>query len=261
MNTRQIILAGIIITVLLSVTGTVMASGAGSATAQDPNTVSGTRGTDNSPIGPENPLFGLKVALENLDETFTVNDTRRVEKQIDHAQARLDDVQQELERNETGYADRSLDLYREKLNQTEAVLPRFLINATGLLHAQEVIAGHQALLADLLLRFPDNQGLSRAYNNSQVLEQKFGEKTRVKFDRVAGKNNAITFKAVKLETGKQNNTSDISSGSSGQGRNNTQDRIKDKKTEVSINPTVTPAHPTPADTKISSRDQGKKGSK
>ncbi len=158
MNTRQIILAGIIIIALLSATGTVMASGAGSATTRDPYTVSGTSGPDTSPIGPENPLFGLKVALENLDETFTVNDTRRVEKQVDHAQARIDEVQQELERNETGYADRSLELYREKLNQTEAVLPRFPVNATGLLHAQEVIAGHQAVLADLLSRYPDNPG-------------------------------------------------------------------------------------------------------
>ena len=262
MNTRQIILAGIIIIALLSATGTVMASGAGPAATQDPYTVSGISGADTSPISPENPLFGLKVALENLDETFTVNDTRRVEKQVDHAQARIDEVQQELERNETGYADRSLELYWEKLNQTEAILPRFPVNATGLLHAQEVIAGHQAVLADLLSRYPDNPGLSRAYNNSQVLEQKFGEKTLVKFDRIAGKNNTTSFKAVKLETGKQNNASDTaSSGNSGQGRNDTQDRIKDKKTEVPVTPTVPPAHTTPVDTRGSSRDQGKKESK
>ncbi len=95
-----------------------------------------------------------------------------------------------------------------------------------------------------------------------MLEQKFGEKTRVKFDRIAGKNNTTSFKAVKLETGKQNNASDTAStGSSGQGRNDTQDRIKDKKTEVPVTPTVTPAHTTPVDTGGSSKDQGKKGSK
>lgn len=262
MTTRQIILAGIIIIALLSATGTVMASGGDSAATGNPDAASGTSGADNHPIGPENPLFGLKVALENLDETFTVNDTRRVEKQVDHARARIDEVQQELGRNETGNADRSLELYREKLNQTEAVLLRFPVNATGLLHAQEVIAGHQAVLADLLSRYPDNPGLSRAYNNSQVLEQKFGEKTLMKFDRIAGKNNTTSFKAVTRETAKQHNASETASGgNTGQGRNDTQDRIKDKKTEVPVTPTVSPAHTTAADTRGSSRDQGKKESK
>jgi len=262
MNIRQIILAGMIFIALLSATGTVMASGAGSATTRVPDSVSGISGTDNSPIGPENPLFGLKVAMENLDETFTVNETRRVEKQVGHAQERIRELQQELDRNETGYADRSLERYREKMNQTEALLLRFPVNATGLLHAQGVIAGHEAVLADLLSRYPGNPGLSRAYNNSQVLEQKFGEKTRVKFDRVAGKNNMTSFKVVRLEIGKQNNAGDIASnGNSGQIWNDTQDRIKDKKNEVPVTPVVTLTHPTPADTKSSSKDQGKKGSK
>jgi hypothetical protein len=259
MNTRLIILAGFIIIALLSTTGTVVASGDSSAT---PDTVSGTGVSDTNPIGPGSPLFGLKVAMENLDETFTVNDTRRVEKQVDHAQARIDEVRQELELNQTGYADQSLELYWEKLNQTEAALPRFPFNATGLLHAQEVIAGHQAVLADLLSRYPDDPGLARAYNHSQVLEQKFGEKTRVKFDRVTGKNNTTSLKAVKLETGKQNDAGDTASaGNSGQGRNDTQDHVKDKKADVPVTPLVTPIHPTPGDEKGSSRDQGKKGNK
>ncbi len=259
MNTRLIILAGFIIIALLSTTGTVVASGDSSAT---PDTVSGTGVPDTNPIGPGSPLFGLKVAMENLDETFTVNDTRRVEKQVDHAQARIDEVRQELELNQTGYADQSLELYREKLNQTEAALPRFPFNATGLLHAQEVIAGHQAVLADLLSRYPGDPGLTRAYNHSQVLEQKFGEKTRVKFDRVTGKDNTTSLKAVKRETGKQNNAGNTASaGSSGEGRNDTQDHVKDKKTDVPVTPLVPPIHPTPGDDKGSIKDQGKKGSK
>jgi hypothetical protein len=197
--------------------------------------------------------------MENLDETFTVNATRRVEKQVDHAQARIDEVQQELKLNETGYADQALELYREKLNQTEAALPRFPFNATGLLHAQEVIAGHQATLADLLSRYPDNPGLARAYNHSQALEQKFGEKTRVKFDRVTGKNNTTSLKAVKLETGKRNDAGDTASaGSFGQVRNDTRDHVKEKKTDVPVTPLETPIHPTPGDDKGSSKDQGKR---
>jgi hypothetical protein len=252
MNTRQIVLAGIVIIALLSTTGTVVASGADPVAAQVP---------DPLPIGPGNPLFGLQVAMENLDETFTVNDTRRMEKQLDHAQARINELQQELQLNETGYADQALELYREKLNQTEAVLPRFPVNATGLLKAQETIARHQVVLFDLMSRYPGNPGLARAYNNSQVLEQKFGEKTHVKFDRVAGKNNTTALKAVKLETGKQNNTGDSSGGNPGQGGNDTRDRVKDKKTEIPATPAVTAVLTIPDDDKGSLKDQGKKGSK
>ncbi len=252
MNTRQSILTGIVIIALLSSTGTFGASGASPVAAPEPDPLT---------VGPGNPLFGLQVAMENLDETFTVNDTRRVEKQLDHARARIDEVQQELQLNETGYADQALELYREKLNQTEAVLPRFPVNASGLLKAQETIARHQVVLYDLLSRYPDNPTLARAYNNSQVLEQKFGEKTRVRFDRVAGKNNITALKAVKLETGKQNNTGDSSGGNPGQGGNDARDRVKDKKTEIPAPPVVTAVLTIPDDDKGSPKDQGKKGSK
>ena len=72
-----------------------------------------------------------------------------------------------------------------KLNQTEETLapfprngtgPRFAVNETGPLHAQEMIAKHQQVLEALLQSHPGNQGLARAYNNSVALEQKFALK-------------------------------------------------------------------------------------
>jgi hypothetical protein len=262
MNTRQIILVGIVIIALLSVTGTVVAQENSPATAVGPGGDSGTSGPDNSLIGPGSPLFGLKVAMENLDETFTFNDTRRVEKQIDHAEERINEAQQELDRNQSGYAEQALELYREKLNQTEMSLPRFSSNATGLVHAQEIIARHETLLADLLSRYPGSTGLARAYANSQELGQKFGEKTRLKFDQAIGKDNTTSLKAAKLDTGKQNDNggnTTTSAQSNGKGKNQTQDHVKDKKGEIPVSPTVTFVQPTPGDDKGSSKDQRKKG--
>jgi hypothetical protein len=259
-KSRQIILAGIIIIALLSSMGTVVALGDSSITAHGPGTISGTSTPDNSPIGPESPLFGLKVAMEDLDETFTFNDTQRVEKQVDHAQTRIEEVSRELELNQAGYAEKALEMYSQKLNQTEMSLPRFQSDATGLLHVQELIARHQTLLADLLSRYPDRTGLANAYNNNLVLEQKFGEKTRMRFDRVVDKNDKTILKAVKLEPGKQNNAGEnntASAGSTGQGRNETQDHVKDKKEDM-VNPTVAPSVPTPANENRSSKDLGKK---
>jgi hypothetical protein len=256
MKTRQIILAGIVIIALLSCMGTVVGLEDRSATSHPAD----TSAPDNGTIGPGSPLFGLKVAIENLDETFTFNDTVRVEKQVAHAQARITEVRRELERNQSGYAEQSLELYLQKLNQTEASLPRFPSNATGLLHAQEVIAQHQTILADLLSRYPKSTGLARAYNNNRELGQKFGEKTRMRFDRVVEKNNTTTLKAVKLETGKPDNAGEdnaTSAGSTGQGRNET--HVKDKKNDSAVTPTVATVRPTPDDDKGSSKDQGKKG--
>jgi len=250
MNSRQIILAGMIIIALLSVTGTVSAQGNSSAAAHVPDTGS---------IGPGNPLFGLKVAMENLDETFTVNDTLRVEKQVDHARTRIEEVQQELELNQPVYAGRALELYQEKLNQTGDSLLRFPSNAPGLLHAEELIARNQVVLANLLSRYPSNAGLARAFSNSQALGQKFGEKTRGKTNDVAGKDNPSALKTGKPETGKQNTTGDnISVGSPGRDRNESQSQINNKKNGISGVPVVTPEHTTPGDTRGSSGDPGKK---
>ena len=46
-------------------------------------------------------------------------------------------------------------------------------------------------------------------------------------------------------------------GGTGQGRNETQDHVKDKKEDM-VNPTVAPSVPTPANENRSSKDLGKK---
>ena len=77
------------------------------------------------PIGADNPLYGLKVAMEDLDETFTFNGTQRVEKQVDHAQLRIAEVRRELALYRTALRDRVLELYWQKLNLTERSLTSF----------------------------------------------------------------------------------------------------------------------------------------
>jgi hypothetical protein len=44
------------------------------------------------PIGVGSPFYGLKIAMENLDETFTFNETERMEKRISHADLRITEV-------------------------------------------------------------------------------------------------------------------------------------------------------------------------
>jgi len=159
------------------------------------------------PVGPGNPLYGLKVAFEDLDESFTFNETERLNKQMNNARLRLSEVRRELELNNTDSANRALDLYWQKINITQMRLNVLSSsNATGLLHAQEMVTKNQMVLEGLMLSHPNNTGLVRAYNNSVVLEKKFEQKTQIQFERVMEKNNRTIVKAVRLEIREQERT-------------------------------------------------------
>jgi len=243
MKKKQVIRVGTVLIALLCIMGTVAALDDNPAGSQDMGDNSEDIAPYTGPIGADSPLHGLKIAMENLDETFTFNDTRRVEKQVDHARLRIAEVRRELDFNRTNTAERVLELYWEKLNMTGRSLTPFASNATGLLHAQEMIARHQSVLANLSLQYPNNTGLARAYNNSLFLEQKFEQKTAMKFTRFVEKNNKTIFKAVKLEISQQNRTPDDNGSvqkTTDEGRNKVQERIKEQQEGMEINETITP---------------------
>jgi hypothetical protein len=177
------------------------------AAAQEATTVSDTTGTVltddiqpyDGPIGAGSPLYGLKIAFEDMDESFTSNQTERVDKQMSHARLRIAEVRRALELNQSDSAQEALDNYWQKMNLTQFTLSMFRSNTTGLLHAQEQITRHQFVLEKLLLSHPNNTGLWRAYNNSLRLEEKFSEKTAIKFNRTMEKNNQTIIKAIRLE--------------------------------------------------------------
>ena len=272
MKNTHIILGGILVMALLCSVGTVAALDDNSTGAQGTGDISDDIAPYNGPIGADSPLHGLKLAMEDLDETFTFNDTQRVEKRLDHAQLRIAEVRRELDFNRTTTAERALDQYRQKLNLTEGSLTPFGSNATGLLHAQEMITRHQSVLANLVILYPNTTGLARAYNNSLLLEQKFGEKTEMRFARFIEKNNKTVFRAVRLEIRKQDlaredNTTAIENRE--KARDTIRERIKDQQDVIPVNGKIIPQtgfrNETPSIMKNpqedngSSRDNGKNG--
>ena len=176
----------------------------GIAAAQDEAVLTDDVTAYNGPIGADSPLYGLKLALEDMDESFTANETERVDKQVNHARLRLSEVRRSLELNQSDSAEQALNNYWMKMNLTNATISRWGSNATGLLHAQEQIVKHQFVLEHLLETHPNNTGLMRAYNNSIRLEERFGEKTMIRFNRTMDKNNQTIMKAIRLEQ-KENN--------------------------------------------------------
>ncbi len=182
---------------------------AGAAAAQEEN---GTVIIDDvepydGPIGPGSPLYGLKIAFEDLDLTFTTNETEYVNKLVKNGRLRLSEVRSELQQNNTEAAERALALYMQTTNATRLRLQICEdANATGLLHAQQMVAKHQLVLQNLQEANPNSTGLARAYNNSLALEQKFEEKTQTRLERLAQKNNETFLKAVRLEIQQQQRT-------------------------------------------------------
>jgi len=224
--------------------------------------INGTLLTDDiqpydGPIGADSPLYGLKIAMENIDESFTTNQSELMDKQIAHGRLRIAEVRRSLELNQSDSAQQALDLYWQKMNLTRTTIAPFRSNATGLLHAQEQIAKHQVVLENLLLSHPNNTGLQRAYNNSLELEEKFSEKTAIKFNRSAGKDNKTILRAIGLEhkemerSGKPTLTPEVNETHTRPSVNATQEqqneRVKNQnKKPVPDTTTTVTTQPTPA---------------
>ena len=176
--TRYGFIVSLTLLALMGCAGVAAAAPAGTAQADTIQPYDGA-------IGPGNSLYGLKLTFEDLDESFTFNQSERLQKQIRHADIRLAELKRELSENKTDTAEIALEHYRLKINQTNDILEPVMVNGTGrapeidetgLLHAREMITKHQRALGDLLQTHPNNSGLERAYSNSIRLEQKFETK-------------------------------------------------------------------------------------
>lgn len=199
MKIPSLILAGIIALALFCMAGTATAGTAETGVQDSPDAIEfEDLPPFDEPIGADSPLYGLKLAWEDLDESFTANESERVTKQMNHAQVRLSEAKRELAKNRTDTAEQALDLYWQKINLTQMRLAYFGPNTTGLLHAQEMHVKHQIVLENLMISHPGNPGLERAYNNSRGLEQKFEEKTQTRFEKGVEKNNKTIIRAYRI---------------------------------------------------------------
>src|SRR5574341_1832874 len=68
-------------------------------------------------MGPGNSLYGLKLALEALDETFTFNESEKLGKQIAHARQRIAEMRSELKKKNNEAANRALEKHMEKIKE------------------------------------------------------------------------------------------------------------------------------------------------
>ena len=201
MNTIRLAMTGII---LLAFTLNMIGSAQGD---RSPDELVDDIEEYNGSIGPDNALYGLKLAFEGLDESFTLNTTEKLEKKIYHSRLRISEAKTELKKKNDEGAQKAFEYYKEKLKETEDSISEKKDNDSGMLNAQKMITKHEYILARLLELHPNNSGLLNAYNNSIELENKFEEKTYRKLERILTKDGRHYLKEVKKEN--REDTEDI----------------------------------------------------
>lgn len=212
------------------------------------------------PVGPGSPLFGLKLALENLDEAFTFNRSEKVMKQMKHAELRIAEIKGLLLMNRTAEAERALDAYFEKLNLTALDLSSIPVRTTGIATAYQQHVKHELMLYDLLQAHPNSTVLRRAYNHTLDLEGKFMEKAQVRIEKRVQQLNRITARVVKINGHAADRADDDESTATptatvtGDHEKGWEKRVEKDTPAVSATGTTTPA---PDDGSGKDRDKGK----
>lgn len=200
MRLRNITLAGMLLLMLAFTASTGMAG----ASNQTNATENGDELADDvapyeGSIGPESSLYGLKIAFEGLDETFTFNESEKIGKKVAHARERLSETKAELNKKNAKAAEKALEEYRVKIEEAMGSVSGAATKDKGLLNAQKMIEKHQYVLEKLLEANSNNTGLSRAYNNSLELEKKFEAKTKIKLERKLTKEGRKVLEEVEAD--------------------------------------------------------------
>ncbi|HMA04454.1 MAG TPA: DUF5667 domain-containing protein [Methanomicrobiales archaeon] len=151
------------------------------------------------PLGPDSPLFELKLALENLDEAFTANASEKVMKEMQHAELRISEIKGLLFMNRSVEAERGFQAYSEKMNLTAVELSGIPVRTTGIANAYQKHVKHELVLWDLLQEHPDSAQLWGAYNSSLALETQFQEKSTIRIEKRLTQLNRITARLVRVE--------------------------------------------------------------
>jgi hypothetical protein len=181
-------------TPIATLTATATATPADAGVADENNT-----NADEGLFGPGNALYGLKIAFQNIGETFTFNASEKLGLQVAHARQRIAEARAALKKNDTDAADKALAQYEAKMTSVNESMSKLSDNDTGLINAQKEIAKHQVILEMLLVSHPNSTGLQRAYNNSIRHEDKFKLNIQRRSEQIENMGTVIEIKDERKE--------------------------------------------------------------
>ena len=158
-------------------------------------------------MGPDSIFYGLKLAMENLDEAFTPDETARMEKMMVHAQIRISETKTMLKYQEFTSANRAMEAYQEKLNQASGELNRPTVDETDLVPVQKTMFKYHAIIQDLHSAYPDSSTLAEILKGSTAVQDQFTERTQVKIQlKNAGSHEMVIVRVQVKEKNKPKGT-------------------------------------------------------
>lgn len=157
----------------------------------------------NGLVGPNNALYGLKLAFEHLDESFTWNVSEKLGKKVSHSRLRIAEAKTELKKKNNEAAEKAFEHYKEKVNETEESISGISRNESGILNAQKMVEKNKYVLEQLIESHSNNTGLRNAYNRSLELKDRFERKTENKIERIQTNEEKHKIRKIKKERGEK----------------------------------------------------------
>jgi len=121
---------------------------------------------------PDSPLYGLKIALENIDEAVSHSADAKLDKQVAYAEERIAEAKAMIEKGKPEAAEKAMDGYTAKVAAIDATATKPNVTEKGLQHAQQMLSKHEAvlqgLIGDLNILEQYEPALQRALNNSRT---------------------------------------------------------------------------------------------
>lgn len=112
---------------------------------------------------PDNGLYGLKIAIEDLQTALTFNDTAKAQLEIQHAQIRLAEIQAELQKGNTVAAQKAQVRHDKEIEDAETVADKQGNDNHGQqvkTYVHELIADHDQKIGQLVSAFAQSNQTS-----------------------------------------------------------------------------------------------------
>lgn len=125
-------------------------------------------------FGPDSPLYGLKIAFENMDEAVSRSADAKLDKQAAHAEERIAEAKSMIEKGKPEAAEKAMEGYTAKAAAIDGTATKPDVTEEGLQRARQMIRKHERVLQGLI-GDPDmpeqaKSALQRALENGKAVD-------------------------------------------------------------------------------------------
>ena len=125
-------------------------------------------------VGADSPLYGLKLLIEDLDESLAGSNTAKLQKQMDHAQKRLSEAMAAAEADNPAAMEAALNEYNSEINDINSTMEQEDVSEEQYSEVGPVVDEQQQALEGMIdtgsIPGDLRDSLAGAYNNSTKIK-------------------------------------------------------------------------------------------